>query len=473
MKKRIKALILIVFVLVGMLGTITVQADQYLCAGHFNSVRSASVIYENANFRWESYSTINDISTDRFSLIVLLHKNGFNFYVYSDEEFTLNCDIVSSSYKVEDGSLFNSNDSSGVDATVKNYNRIYYASIGGSSMGTTMKYEDYWNNFQCGAPYINNVFDTGSDMIKNFIDDYVWQNKPFTEIDGYIVPDTFDESTATYDSSLGYLKNLKAYGLYDNAFDESNDVLFPADGNGSLKFVWDSTSTTGVDLSDENIYIRFYTSAGAVGATTNTPDKQLITNSERNYYKNFPAGACSILMTLNEFFSISDSDFNAWYDAQSFFDKYSKGYVRRDTAYLQLVRENEDGSWTYGGYVKVSFGRDRDSIDADSYTPDGEEDTSSPTNGDVPFISGSGDDVDDALQDALEKEDVSADSFFANWDDIGDVLSNFVQGLSSIQNSIGNFPSVVSSVLSYLPPELIWAIGGGISMAIVLRLLGR
>lgn len=237
----------------------------------------------------------------------------------------------------------------------------------------------------------------------------------------------------TYNRNLGYLQNVTS----DNVF------LTDADGNVDInsyqkKVTFDTTSTTGIDLSSGDYMIRVYGQMAFWKNGTNTlvnEDFPLV------HYADYDASSGMFEYLSTDLFNMVTNNSENPYNA---FDTTFGQIIRSDNTYYQIYNKT---TGEYGGYTKVTF-----------TTVDGEEqhtittvdenlqiDNSGYVGQKLPVSVGGGTTYEDAY---LNSKPVGSNS--------DTNLSGLEATLNTFTSTLGAVPQAIGVVFGFLPS---WCLG--------------
>lgn len=279
--------------------------------------------------------------------------------------------------------------------------------------------------------------------------------------DGYTPNDeVFNFATSTYDENIGSLKNIKLYAIKYTEHGSASTGLI----DFTSKYTYSLTTTTGFDLSREGANVQYVIKKKG-GYKTLLGDYFSLPTVMSDYYlagngKNYFYVDSDISIALNKVFRTDDVPLSAsldytdyvylrpvYFDGTKFYyGNWSKTYSNQNGG---LVIENgvTDGE---GGVISSE-----DDGEDDDFTPNGEKD-------ETPIGTGDGTSLEDAEQNLIE-----------SFDDFEGLLDSFFNGINSLLNGIGKVPELIGQVFTAFPDSIIAAIGIGLVLAIVLRVLGR
>lgn len=256
-----------------------------------------------------------------------------------------------------------------------------------------------------------------------------------------------------YSSELGYLNNIDIRLLKLTDSSGNVDVY-----SGLYRILFDSLSTTGVDLTQGNYFVRVYGQCAIYDKDWDlvSPDMPLIFIGDADigldptrveYYKQ----AFFDAVTEGTGQDVIDAIYTAW-------NINFNGYLRRDTVYLQICKINDDASIEYGGFTKlavqsVDYATLEDTYVISTVTPDLDQDDSGYSGEVVEEQIGHGTSYDDGNLDIEENGGVT------------DSGEDFVNSVNTLLNMIGAFPNIIGTLFSFLPP---WCLQiAGIAFAVL------
>ena len=386
---------------------------------------------------------------------------NYCYLFYSKESFSL--DIVKKYSRFKNDEL-KSEYSETKKTLTSIYNEeanLYFLSIGESS--------GFSYDIQSGIPVYNiDFFERSSTILSQLANGTFEQENADDYIGGTEVPD-FNMDTAEYVQDLGYLKNIHMVSGQRSDMSDIEDNLSGFERfivtvvNGVVNTSYDPNlqrrvkfgqySSTNFDLTKEGTYIRVYSTM----TIWNSSMKEKIKSGERRYFDQFDATSLQFDFYHHKFMLVGQGDYTKIMSDPAFFIKASShGYVRSDVFWFQIC--HWDGTkWQYGDYTKMTLNGDG-TAESIAVTPD---DDYIPDSEDTPTTSeGSGDSMDDIEDNSTVVTD--SDSF-----------TDFASILDGLAEGIGQFPTLVGKVFSFLPPAFIGMLVAGLAVIIVIRILGR
>lgn len=520
MKKKIKALMVLVVMLISVLGSMSVSAEvitvqdfdsayeEAFCHGYTARVDDGigyklelgqtytfplCVNYYSDPLYPDVSSVIDRLITSTFTLksadnsvycvflrserdlIPVIFSTG-NFYIeylFADEFKTI-VDESGTSYLHDNGLS-----SAQKFFELKQYGNYYYASLYSGLFGL-------WNDYmQVSLPTYD--VDGGKTSVgvifKSFIDKYIdgSLNPPVVRGENgedILVSDIenqFDESTATYSKDIGYLQNVKKSLRYVGDDYNSPDTM---NGASYLRFSYSGKTNTGFDVTSSNVRVSLYSSfrgyyytslAQALKNNRNHSNANVLLNEKKLFNSYSDYGGLSVTTDYDSLYNLHSADIEKldslngtiWVKATPNFDHWLR------------VEVYEDGAWKYGPWVRIindtgtAVGQDS----ATGVTPDGTVDAESGYGDGTPVDrdSGAGETMEDADNNAINSSDyVTIDNL-----SLDSAMEYFINSLHSMISSVGEFPAVIGQLFSGFPAVVIASIGLGFIIAIILRVIGR
>ena len=423
--KRIAAGVCAVMLAVGCMGTVSFYAD-------IGAVPNDIVIWSGCAFNEDDF--FEDYVYDYFYA-----HSQYMCFEYEGHMFIVNFSGSSRWY----ASGF------GYQPGVGSYNAFYY------DQG---KWKDYCHG-SSGSSFLGLVGDFESCFGYNF--PFTW-NSSLEDLpsDFYIYStcniDNYDKKEGfflnegwtnyvpeTYNSSLGYLQDIKRQFIYleDDAFDLVEDTA-------ACKFTFANTTTTGLDITDGNWSIRHYMQIEVKNAKK---EYETVEVYDKVYLNEYPAADGKIIYQQKD--TIQRLHEESSFDGLSWWESNFLGYITYYNDYFQLVRTNEDGSVEYGGYVKVW--QDEYNINHSITLDENENPDDSGYNDNIVSGShGSGSTYEEAEKDADENAaNASNDS-----DDMLDSLNDIVSTVMAV-------PQIFAKMFSFLPDWCLNLFGASVGLA--------
>lgn len=258
-------------------------------------------------------------------------------------------------------------------------------------------------------------------------------------------PIVFDK----YNSSLGYLQDIKGQFLY-----LENDAWDLVEDTAVNKYTFSNITTTGLDITDGDWDIRLY---GQL-VIRDLDNEAEITVYDKVYLGEYSASDLKIMIPYKE----TNEQINnaSGFDGLSWWESEFLHYYTFYNTYLQLVRTNPDGTVEYGGFLKIWKASNNvtytDTLDENGNVYDGGYVNKPIENG----SHGSGSTYEEAEKDAVKNEE-EREQHNADMSDLENALSGFT-------STLGVIPNVISSVFSFLPPWCLNTCAVGFGLLIVL-----
>lgn len=440
-KKQMTVFTMLVCLLAGLFGSITVFASTFVISSNefaqadacftVNFIPSNSGINHDVKYNITSansdilYFAIRDIDT---CSVVVVSKSSSISVKYDYYEH-----------------IFDSNGES------------YRLHSGNSCSGYVSSYNGYYMNYIC--TFATTKFNVSGNVVGTF--DLTKTDKPYYELIGDyltgIVDDSFtlnipsfDQSTAVYDSNIGYLKDI----VYQNAL-----VNGAYDSTMYHEFRWNTLTTTGCDLTKDDYDVQYYFKVNA-NYTALSGSSGTVGPYQTDTY--------NVKDTSDYCYKIDlPSESGIYYDLlqkvrnELPFITLNESYTRQ--LYLRPVAYS-GGQWKYGGWTRVTFdsngGSTVDNMFESHYTADDME--SDGQGGDTGNVDnsysgssnmGTGSDIDSAINNGNSSATVNTD---------------VVDNAKSIVSQIGEVPVIISEIFSFLPQWCINLFGVGFGAVMVL-----
>ena len=310
-------------------------------------------------------------------------------------------------------------------------------------------YSDSFCNFS-----LKDSYGPGTDAIYVFAKEVA--EKLSNGEDPFFVPPTYTQDF----SGLGYLKGLGKYYKEQTVYSQSTNLF------GIKRYVisdrkyifgWDAESTSGVQLSDENISVNVKVQLFGNRSTLSGETVPIKCNGTIVDFGNVPASAF--------YYSTSLAEFLVKFD---FSDTNDLNGDKKPIFYFRLERKNDDNTVTYGNTLKFDPSAPISYIsDSISSSPEG-----TITVGD---LTDSGFVVDGSI----ESETVTGQGISgSSWEEITiNSNMNFVQDNSMITNmesflsQIGSIPRIVGVLFSFLPSWCLGFVGLGLGMLVTVLVI--
>lgn len=242
-----------------------------------------------------------------------------------------------------------------------------------------------------------------------------------------------DNVGGVYNSSLGYIKDVKRQSLYLN-----DSVFALVEDSLKYQFTFADTSTTGYNIVGDDWKLRHYMQIEIKHAEKEYETVKLYDKVYMGEYATSDLKVGYMYKdSLDKLYTESGFSGLSWWDS-------AIGHVVFINDYFQLVRTNDDGSIECGGYVKVW--QDEYNINH-SATLDNEENEDSGGYNDniVEGSHGCGDTYEEAEHESSENESNNSSD-----------LDEFEFALNDFISTIGAIPKVIGVIFSFLPP---WCLG--------------
>lgn len=283
------------------------------------------------------------------------------------------------------------------------------------------------------------------------------------------------DDNATYDTSIGYLQNVKFNSR--NVGKDNSDL-----SNLTYHFSYDSVTNTGFNIDQDGVRVSFYSTY-----------KGIYYNNWGSYFKKdgnikrfdnkILQKSASRMDRLN--FSYEDCMKSHSQDKAEL-DKLCDSSVPTFGAieyWLRVEQRQPDGTWRYGGWVYLannSTSAQGGSVEEDyiTQTIDGDgnldKDGGYGTGTSTVSTYGEGVTADEADVDAEENEKRKKDKEnSATYRDSFESIDDFKDYLGLMKSSLQSIPQIIGETFTALPPLIIIAISSGFLVCIVLRILGR
>lgn len=274
--------------------------------------------------------------------------------------------------------------------------------------------------------------------------------------DPFFVPPTYTPDF----SGLGYLKGLGKYYKEQTVYSQSTNLFGIKRyiiSDRKYIFGWDAESTSGVQLSDENISVNVKVQLFGNRSTLSGETVPIKCNGTIVDFGNVPASAF--------YYSTSLAEFLVKFD---FSDTNDLNGDKKPIFYFRLERKNDDNTVTYGNTLKFDPSAPIEYIsDSLSSSPEGTISVGDLT--DSGFV----------VDGSIESETVTGQGISgSSWEEITiNSNMNFVQDNSMITNmesflsQIGSIPRIVGVLFSFLPSWCLGFVGLGLGMLVTVLVI--
>lgn len=251
-------------------------------------------------------------------------------------------------------------------------------------------------------------------------------------------------SSEKYNATLGYLQNVNVKQLMINGDTNRTQTKY--------KFTFDTTSTTGIDLTSGEYNVRVYEQTTIYKDGLWQPF-----DTPRVLIGEYPANSGSLEFNIAEAMSKCDA---ATGDIEGY-DMLSialNNFIRADIYWLEIYNPT---TGEHGGFVKLE--RDPDNGLITSTTVKGDDGYTEDMNGYIDdFVDtniGEGTNFDDAELNA-DKSDAELDGF-----------DEFAESLNDMTATVSAIPKIIGSLFSFLPPWCLWLCGASFGFTLLLIVL--
>lgn len=405
-------------------------------AGH-NSFPEFSMVFENGT---KSPVTFTTTSTDFYAFSVESCDGYKGVFILSKEPATATYSFTGNNRTVN------------LSKSVNAYSSPeYYGSLLAdfSPQSSGSHYSDSFCNFT-----LKDSYGTGTNAI------YVFANEVAQKLsngeDPFFVPPTY----APDFSGLGYLKGLGKYYKEQTVYSQSTNLFGIKRyiiSDRKYIFGWDPESTSGVQLSDENISVNVKVQLFGNRSTLSGESVPIKCNGTIVDFGNVPASAF--------YYSTSLAEFLVKFD---FSDTNDLNGDKKPIFYFRLERKNDDNTVTYGNTLKFDPSAPISYItDSVSSSPEGTITVGELT--DSGFV----------VDGSIESETVTGQGISgSSWEEVTiNSNMNFVQDNSMITNietflsQIGSIPRIVGVLFSFLPSWCIGFVGLGLGMLVTVLVI--
>ena len=260
--------------------------------------------------------------------------------------------------------------------------------------------------------------------------------------------DSFDKPE-TYNSSLGYLQDLKRQFLY-----LEDDAWALVEDTAACKFTFSDTTSSGLNITDGNWSVRHYMQIEIKKFNQRNDglvDTEIIQTYDTIYMNEYSAADLKVMyLQKDTLLKLHDE---SGFDGLSWWESNFLGYITYYNDYFQLVRTNEDGSVEYGGYVKL-WQDDKNINYSVTLDENFEEDSGGYVDNVVPGTHGSGGTYEDAEHDADENASNSSGSGSELMEQVNDILS-----------TVTAVPEIFARMFSFLPDWCLTFFGISVALA--------
>ena len=337
---------------------------------------------------------------------------------------------------------------------------IYYCSVNQSDVWHSNAWNLWTNTSASNVTFLNNSLeyftDTGETRYNIYQYRICYSNYDLCCVDtgkvllykGFTLT-----SPGSYNSSIGYLQNIKRQTLY-----LENDAFSPIDETLKYQFTFDKTTTTGLDITDGNWSVRHYMQVEVKNAKKDYETVEIYDKVQMGEYS---ASSCKVGYMFKDIAEKLHEE--SGFDGLSWWESNGLGYITYYNDYFQLVRTNEDGSVEYGGFVKVW----QDEYNINHSTTLGEDESQDDTGYNDNIVSGShgsGGTYDEAEHDADENASNSSNADSELIDQVGDIVSTVMA-----------VPEIFARMFSFLPDWCLNFLGISVALsaAIIVWKVGR
>ena len=412
-----------------------------------------------------------DVSIDNYSACIVHFTDNIEdeiekikIYLVSNEPFSVNAEMSVMFTNIKNATNVGWEDS--VEPTITTYDGLDAA-----------LYSDglYYVGWHCPNGY-DYFFDAPHIALAYGLSDTLSDERICTEYVGPAFMDgtlnSFFEDVADYDETLGYVKDVELTTAYLKVWDEFLNGFKKAENqDGELRIKWDSISTSGFDLTSANTFVRVFTTPWV----HYTKDNEWYTDTMQLYEVGQSENSSLYFrVPLADFWSASQDAYDSLYEKVGTWDFMTRGGVRVDEISLQIIHQNEDGSWAYGGYLQIREDVNTGKFITKCVKPSGGIDDSSNAGG----------------EQTVEKNETTGTTFEDAYDDLdsssssgGSVgtgsLSDFVTNggieelsseLDNLISLIGKWPAIIHEVFSFLPSWCVNFFGFSIAIACIVML---
>ena len=213
------------------------------------------------------------------------------------------------------------------------------------SDGSTWSSQTTWNGFTFWTDIVSSGrYTRYYNIIESNHDLYLTNVIGGTDFDDIVIFGANHITVPTYNSSFGYLQNVRENKVYDKVplGEVANDKFV-------ARWYFDSLSTTGVDLSSGDYSIRYYQERWLVKGYNLTDD--VIEKSDRYLIGEYPCEA-GYLQTYSE--NVNEILYSQGYEEPSFWDLLWNKFVNTHH-YFQIVNNSTN---EVGGYLHVYYSDD-------------------------------------------------------------------------------------------------------------------
>lgn len=274
----------------------------------------------------------------------------------------------------------------------------------------------------------------------------------------------YPPGASEYDKDIGYLQNINRLLLYPTG----KYTYYYNEDKLTVRWKFDTTTTTGLDLSSGNYSIKHYVRPVLVDGYH---DSEVIEKYDKYYVGTYDPSPGYIEYLDKDLTANLESQ---GYEGIGFVDAYIKGYFILQWHYFEVI-DNETGA--SGGYVCLkpkdadgtNFGTEYQviAVDEDDNKIDGYEEDVAYT-GEGTYITSDGETLDDAAEEA--EEDVTEQEEGTNFINLkGTAL--FASVMSSLANSTSNFAAVISNFFGCLPDWVLMVFGLSVALTFLMFII--
>lgn len=336
--------------------------------------------------------------------------------------------------------------------------------------------------YESGASYSYTIVATIEGNVRTTDRTSIFRNMPYK---------MFQNDVQYYPTTFGVSGKCKVFSSYDELKKYAStgtgeyDIIKPAE----LEKGWYLKNVNGYVTADDSPSSEAGTDATYIHFTWDTDNLQegdLIEIKTHSYYKKIGGEKLS---GFHDFITYSDGvsatsgeySFSQYLPAKAWFNSLENKplvFKEYDTTdyYIRPVRMGSSGVEKYGGWIHIGMGKRTTPTSSPWADPD--------NSGDYGDFNEDGDWITDEetteneggrhgwLQDGtvLTPEDKTNPFTGTNLAGMFSYFFDFMKGIPSL---LGDLPALVSSIIGFLPVQIIGFIGLGILVAIILRIVGR
>lgn len=266
----------------------------------------------------------------------------------------------------------------------------------------------------------------------------------------------YDPNSADYSNNIGYLQDFSTKGILHNQ-DKNNLYI-------DYRSAWSRYSDTDFDVTSDNVYVSFYYQVHGTYKYDLTQKKDTIT-APRRFIKRVRGSDLYMESSTRDLDEVCKDDRELFP-----YNKLFYSITREDYAWFRIDVYNDDGSWSYGGWLKYNMATTVATTHIPGDDPNGSDDSKDDNGG-----YGDGEEIrpETGISDT---DDNDWDNTINHDDDImgnGFDITDFPALLKSMSDSMGDIPALFGKVFSFIPQSFLTALGIFFGIIVAIRILGR